>query len=147
MNQENIGKFIKEKRLECEMTQEQLAEKLHVSNKSVSKWELGKCMPSIDLLIPLCKNLGIELNELLEGREVENKKESYEKIILETLKRKKQNRINLIFGIILCLFLCGTDVLLLVGHTEDKIANLIFLVIIVFLLLIDLYEYLMYKRK
>lgn len=59
MNQILVGKFIRECRLKKEMTQEDIASKLAVSNKTVSKWELGKCMPSIDLLLPLCKLLDI----------------------------------------------------------------------------------------
>lgn len=67
MNQSSIGKFISQKRKEKSMTQEQLAEKLGVSNKTVSKWECGKCMPDYSIVKPLCQELDITVSELLDG--------------------------------------------------------------------------------
>ena len=67
MNQLIIGKFIAQKRKEKNLTQDQLAEKLGVSNKTVSKWECGKCMPDYSIVKPLCQELGITISELMEG--------------------------------------------------------------------------------
>ena len=67
MNQLTIGKFIAQKRKEKNLTQEQLAEKLGVSNKTVSKWECGKCMPDYSIINPLCQELGITVSELMDG--------------------------------------------------------------------------------
>ena len=67
MNQLTIGKFIAKKRKEKNLTQDQLAEKLGVSNKTVSKWECGKCMPDYSIVKPLCQELGITISELMEG--------------------------------------------------------------------------------
>ena len=67
MNQLAIGKFIARKRKEKNLTQEQLAQKLGVSNKTVSKWECGKCMPDYSIVKPLCQELGITISELMEG--------------------------------------------------------------------------------
>lgn len=67
LNQEKIGKFIAERRKEQDMTQKQLAEKLHISDKAVSKWETGKSMPDNALLLELCETLDISVNELLSG--------------------------------------------------------------------------------
>lgn len=67
MNQLTIGKFIAQKRKEKNLTQEQLAEKLGVSNKTVSKWECGKCMPDYNIVKPLCQELGITVSELMDG--------------------------------------------------------------------------------
>lgn len=67
MNQEKIGKFISKLRKERNLTQEDLAEKLNISSKSVSRWENGKCMPDISLLIPLSEILDITVNELVNG--------------------------------------------------------------------------------
>ena len=64
MNQLTIGKFIALKRKEKNLTQEQLAETLGVSNKTVSKWECGKCMPDYGIVKPLCQELGITVSEL-----------------------------------------------------------------------------------
>ena len=67
MNQTLMGKFIAHKRKEKNLTQEQLAEKLGVSNKTVSKWETGKCMPDYSVVKSLCKELDITLAELMDG--------------------------------------------------------------------------------
>lgn len=71
MDQNNIGKFISVKRREKNLTQEQLAEKLGVSNKTISKWENGKCMPDYSVIELLCQELDISLAELLDGEEKE----------------------------------------------------------------------------
>jgi transcriptional regulator with XRE-family HTH domain len=71
MNQTVTGKFIALKRKEKGQTQEQLAEKLGVSNKTISKWETGKCMPDYAIVQSLCKELGISVAELMEGEEAE----------------------------------------------------------------------------
>lgn len=67
MNQLTIGKFIAQKRKEKILTQEQLAEKLGVSNKTISKWECGKCMPDYSVVKPLCQELDITVSELMDG--------------------------------------------------------------------------------
>ncbi len=72
MNQEKIGKFIAERRKEKNLTQEQLAEKLGVSSKSISRWENAKTMPDISLFEPLCNELDISFNELLTGEKLNN---------------------------------------------------------------------------
>ena len=68
MTQENIGKFIAEKRKEKGMTQEQFAEKLGVTNRSISRWENGKTMPDYSLFQIICETLGVEISEILEGK-------------------------------------------------------------------------------
>ena len=69
MDQQHIGKFICAKRKEKNLTQEQLAEKLGVSNKTISKWENGKCMPDYAVVELLCEVLDITIAELLAGKE------------------------------------------------------------------------------
>ena len=66
-----IGKHIAEKRKALGVTQRQLAEKLGVSDKSVSKWERGVCLPDVSLYSELCSVLGISLNEFLAGEAIE----------------------------------------------------------------------------
>lgn len=68
MNQEKIGKFISELRKDNNMTQEQLAEKLGVTDKSISRWEHGKTMPDISILSILANELNCTISELLNGR-------------------------------------------------------------------------------
>lgn len=67
MNQEKIGKFISTLRKNKKLTQEQLGERLGVTSKSISRWENGKTMPDLSLLLPLAKELDISVNELLSG--------------------------------------------------------------------------------
>ena len=70
MEQEKIGKFIAELRKEKNITQEQLAEKLDVTSKSISRWENGRTMPDYTLLKDLCNELDININELLSGEKI-----------------------------------------------------------------------------
>ena len=74
MNQEKIGMFIAQERKNKNLTQEQLANKLGVTSKSISRWENGKTMPDISLFEPLCDQLNITINELLKGQRLDNKK-------------------------------------------------------------------------
>ena len=69
MNQTAIGNYIAKKRREKNLTQEQLAEKLGVSNKTVSKWENGKCMPEYSIIEQLCRELSVTLSELMGGKD------------------------------------------------------------------------------
>ena len=71
MNQYNIGNYIANKRKQKNYTQEQLAELLGVSNKTISKWENGRCMPDYSIIDQLCKELGITIAELLDGEDKE----------------------------------------------------------------------------
>ncbi len=70
MNQEKIGKFIASLRKEKNLTQLQLAEKLNITDRAVSKWECGKSMPDPSIMLDLCKILGISVNELLIGEKI-----------------------------------------------------------------------------
>ena len=69
MNQTTIGSYIAQKRRTKNLTQEQLAEKLGVSNKTISKWENGKCMPDYSIIQTLCDALGVTLPELMDGED------------------------------------------------------------------------------
>ncbi len=67
MNQEKIGRFIAESRRAKNYTQEELAEKLGITNKAISKWENGICLPDSSLYQPLCQVLDISISELFAG--------------------------------------------------------------------------------
>ena len=87
MNQLLVGKFITRKRKEKNLTQEQLAEKIGVSNKTISKWETGKCMPDYSVMELLCEELNITLAELMNGEEDEKSIHTYDnEQIVEMLK-------------------------------------------------------------
>lgn len=91
MNQEKIGKFIAERRKAKRLTQVQLGERLGVTDRSVSKWENGKCMPDLSLFEPLCDVLDIRVNELLSGEEISSNKsqEKFEENIINTIDYSK----------------------------------------------------------
>lgn len=87
MDQLLVSKFITQKRKEKNLTQEQLAEKIGVSNKTISKWETGKCMPDYSVIELLCEKLNITLAELMNGEEDEKSIHTYDnEQIVEMLK-------------------------------------------------------------
>ncbi len=92
MNQGTIGKFIAKKRKEQNLTQEQLAERLGVSNKTVSKWETGKCMPDYAVINSLCEELKVSISELMDGEEAEDKSVRVydDEQILDLLRRTQE---------------------------------------------------------
>lgn len=95
MEQVKIGKFIASKRKEQGLTQLQLAEKLGITDRAVSKWETGKSLPDASLMPELCKLLKITINDLLCGEvvSVENHNEKAEKVLLEMVKKEEmQNK-------------------------------------------------------
>ena len=100
-----IGKYIAGKRKDLGMTQKQLAEKLGMSDKSVSKWERGVCLPDVSVYSELCQILGISINEFLAGEDIVREnidKKSEENIIgLATDSKQKQKRLKYIIGILL----------------------------------------------
>ena len=85
MNQIKIGKFIAECRKKNNLTQMQLAEKLNITDRAISKWENGKGMPDSSIMLDLCNELKISVNELLCGEfiEMNNYNEVAEKMLLE----------------------------------------------------------------
>ncbi len=88
MDQDKIGVFISDQRKMKGWTQSQLAKKLGVTDKAVSKWENGRSLPDLSLFPPLCSLLGITLNELFAGEKIpeENLKEKTDQILMEVIK-------------------------------------------------------------
>jgi transcriptional regulator with XRE-family HTH domain/DNA-directed RNA polymerase subunit RPC12/RpoP len=88
MDQIKIGRFIAERRKLQGLTQAQLAEKLNITDRAVSKWETGRSLPDATLMLALCEILGISVNELLSGEKVtmENNQEKNEQLLLEMAK-------------------------------------------------------------
>ena len=93
MNQLKIGKFIAECRKKNNLTQMQLAEKLNITDRAVSKWENGKAMPDSSIMLDLCKELKISVNELLSGEvlEMNNYNEKLEKNLIDMVKQKEES--------------------------------------------------------
>lgn len=101
MNQTEIGKFIARCRKEKNLTQAQLAEKLNITDRAISKWETGKSMPDSSIMLELCEILGITVNELLSGARAGM--EGFEKKADENLlvlKRKDETDRNGIFSLL-----------------------------------------------
>lgn len=111
MDQEKIGKFLKEERKNKKLSQEELGELLGVSNRSISKWETGVSLPDISLFKPLCEVLDISYNELLSGERLN--KTNYQERLEDNLSNvisyasKKDNKFNdaLILLMVLSTFL------------------------------------------
>lgn len=110
-----IGKYIAGKRKALGMTQKQLAEKLNMSDKSISKWERGICLPDVSVYMELCEILGISINEFLAGEDIdaENVEKKSEDNIIQVTKDSKKKQKNLksilavvtTFAVIMVLFL------------------------------------------
>ena len=95
MDQLKIGKFIAECRKQKNLTQMQLAEKLGITDKAISKWERGIAMPDSSIMLELCDILGISVNELLSGEKInmENNNQKNEQLLLEMAKElEKKNK-------------------------------------------------------
>ena len=92
MDQVKIGKFIAECRRKTNLTQMQLAEKLNITNRAISKWETGKSLPDSSIMLELCDVLGISVNDLLCGEVVTMDKynKELENNLLEMIKQKEQ---------------------------------------------------------
>ena len=95
MDQIKIGRFIAECRKKANLTQMQLAEKLSITDKAVSKWERGVAMPDTSIMLELCDILSISVNELLSGEKIsmENNNQKNEQLLLDMSKElEKKNK-------------------------------------------------------
>lgn len=118
MNQERIGAFIARLRAEKNLTQKDLAGRLGVTDKAVIKWENGRCMPDILLLKPLCGELGVTINELLNGERDVTETETDEnliKILKEYRQMKKVKNVVTVISIVLLAFLVSIIAYLMLG--------------------------------
>ncbi len=115
MDQIKIGKFIQEKRKEKGLTQSGLAEKLNVTDRAISKWENGNCIPDVSNIPELCKILNITINDLFSGCVIDMKdnEKKLEENLLEMIKIKEQRDrelliLEIFIGIIvsIIMFLC-----------------------------------------
>ena len=118
MNQTAIGGYIARKRKEQNLTQEQLAQQLGVSNKTISKWENGKCMPDYSIIEPLCEALHVTLPELMDGEDAaEDSVRVYDdEQILDLLRRTQE--LERQKGVVLCGF-----VLIVLGIASSALSR------------------------
>lgn len=113
MDQSKIGKFIAESRRARNLTQRQLAEQLSISDKTVSKWECGKGLPEVSLMLPLCELLQITVNDLLSGEKLaaENYREKAEENLMNLMQENAENKermvLSVICGVITVIAVCA----------------------------------------
>lgn len=138
MDQIKTGKFIAAMRKEKELTQRQLADMLSISDKTVSKWETGKGLPEVSLMIPLCDILGITVNELLTGEKLDDSdyKIYAEENIMKLINEKQENKKKIILAVVVCLItLISSITLFLVSENFQQEWVRTLLMIIGFLVL------------
>ena len=125
MDQVKIGQFIKICRKEKNLTQREVAEKLNISEKTVSKWETGNGLPEVGLMLPLCEILGISVNELLSGERLDEKKyfEKAEQNIMSLIEEKKEAKRKIIIAVIIAVItlLAGLTLMLLCALLEMEL--------------------------
>ncbi len=143
MDQIKIGKFIKECRKEKNLTQQELADKLMVSFKTISKWECGKGLPEVSLFIPLCEELNISVNELLSGCHISQEdymQKAEENLLENALKEKKKNKrifiAENVIAIILIIQLLVMAFVVSFLEMEDNIRNIMLLIVTIPLFII-----------
>lgn len=114
MDQIKIGRFIAERRKKKNLTQMQLAEKLGITDQAVSKWENGKGMPDSSLMLDLCSELDITVNELLSGEMIDMTEydKKAEQQLLELVKEREEKdrellRLEVFIGVLVTLILLG----------------------------------------
>ena len=150
MNQEKIGKFIKSKRKEIRLTQAELAEKLNVTDRSVSKWENGICMPDSSIIPVLCDILNITINDLFSGEVVDkkNNEKILESNLLNVFKDKEEfdkallkvESIIVFVSLIFVFFILGFFALLVESGKIDENLSLIFVIpTIIYIVFIGLF--------
>ena len=129
MNQMKIGAFLKELRKEKELTQEQLAERLNVSNRSVSRWETGSTLPDISMLVEIAEFYEVDIREIINGeRKSENMNEEVKETILAVAnyadKQKKQAVLRAIIMFALEMLCCGFTIvsIILIKSSDVKIS-------------------------
>ena len=113
MDQIRIGRFIAESRKSKGLTQRQLADALSISDKTVSKWERGKGLPEVSLMLPLCAALDITVNDLLSGERVSSTdyQKKAEGNMIDLMKENEENRkrmaLSIITGAITVIAVCA----------------------------------------
>ena len=141
MDQIKIGKFIAECRKKNNLTQMQLAEKLNITDRAISKWENGKAMPDSSIMLDLCNELKISVNELLSGEMIEMKdyNQIAEKNLLEMAKKEEvQNKKMMFYEMVIGYMSTVTFLILLftASFAVENIVARIILFILAFLVLI-----------
>ncbi|MCD8326563.1 MAG: helix-turn-helix domain-containing protein [Lachnospiraceae bacterium] len=146
MDQIKIGRFIANERKEHGYTQRQLAELLDISDKTISKWETGNGFPEISLLLPLCNELDINVNELLSGGRLSEAdyKQKAEENMVNMMKEKEANRknyrlINIVEGMSAVVFGVLMIVISVYGSTIPTLLTIVLTVLAISEFTVGLY--------
>ncbi len=141
MDQRKTGQFIAEMRKEQGLTQKELAEKLLISDKTVSKWECGNGLPEVSLMLPLCEILQISVNELLTGKRLQSSeyKKSAENNLMKLINEREQAKRSLWLGIlaVLSTFLAGITLIMVSGFLDMEVWQRIVLIAIGFISIVS----------
>ncbi len=139
MDQLKIGKFIAEMRKERGLTQRALAEKLMISDKTVSKWECGNGMPEVSLMMPLCEILQISVNELLTGKRLHSSEyqQNAENNLMKLINEREHAKRSLWLGIVAVVstLLAGITLFMVSGYFELEIWQRVVLIVLGFLVI------------
>lgn len=132
MEQAKIGKFIAQCRKKANLTQMQLAEKLSITDRAISKWETGKSLPDSSIMLELCGTLGITVNDLLSGEVVtmDNYNKEMENNLIEMVREKQEAdrrllRLEIVLGLVAVLPLIAAVVIASIIPMEEWKADLI----------------------
>jgi len=132
MNQVKIGKFIAECRKNKKLTQVELAKKLNITDRAISKWETGKGMPDSGIMLDLCNELGITVNELLSGEviEMDNYNKKAEENLLEMKKQKEEAdrrllTMEIVIGVLSMIILLSLTFVAAYIEMEDRIRTVL----------------------
>ena len=135
MDQITTGRFIAERRKARGLTQRELAELVNISDKTVSKWERGLGLPEVSLMLPLCKELDISVNELLSGKKLsatEYKQNAEDNILSLIQEERAKTKFQTIIAVIVVVatFFAGLTLIMLSGFLEMKTLYRILLIVI-----------------
>lgn len=135
MDQLKIGKFIAECRKNAGLTQKQLAEKLNITDRAVSKWETGKALPDSSIMLELCLILNITVNDLLTGEVItmDNYNKELENRLIEMVKQKEESdkrllNMEIVVGVICIVFILTLTVIASYIQIEEWLRILLILI-------------------
>ncbi len=140
MDQKLTGRFIAKIRKEKGLTQRELADLLLISDKTVSKWETGGGLPEVSLMLPLCKELGITVNELLSGKRLSSSEyqQNAEANLMRLMEERKENKRKLILetAIVFLTLLAGITLILVSGFVDIstgwRVALIVIALVVIF---------------
>lgn len=135
MDQLKIGRFIAECRKDAGLTQKQLAEKLNITDRAVSKWETGKALPDSSIMLELCLILKITVNDLLSGEVItmDNYNKELENRLIEMVKQKEESdkrllNMEIVVGVICIVFMLTLTLIASYVQIEEWLRILLILI-------------------